>query len=110
MVQGHRVERILPVEQFLEFIQSYSRDKITCSGHTFFRLSEQQRKVFKCSALVDMVLAKMPVQVGIQYNSCYSVFYKYQSKNYIRLIMDIQPTKIEIVTFYIITLLQLPAV
>jgi len=43
MVKGHRIEKKVEVETFLDIIKSYTRDQINTTDHTFFRLNEQQR-------------------------------------------------------------------
>ena len=47
MVKGHRIEKKVKVETFLDIIKSYTKDQINTTDHTFFRLNEQQRKIFK---------------------------------------------------------------
>ncbi|MBR9675707.1 hypothetical protein GOV05_01730 [Candidatus Woesearchaeota archaeon] len=108
MVQGHRIEKKISVTEFLESMKYYSRKDITCTKHTFFRLSENQRKLFKCDNIIDFLLTDKPTLVGLQYNQCYAVFYKDKTKNYLRIIIEIKPNKIEIVTFYVIDPSHLP--
>ncbi len=110
MVKGHRIERKIRVNKFLETIKNYSKENIICTKHTFFRLSEEQRKIFKCNDIKDYLLEKDPYFVGIQYNGCYAVFYKYEKKDFIRIILDIKPNKIEVITFYVIDLSQVPKI
>lgn len=110
MVKGHRIERKIDVGEFLDIIKNYSQESIICTKHTFFRLSEKQRKIFKCGNIRDYLLNKIPHLIGIQYNGCYAVFYRYQKQNFIRLILDILPDKIEVVTFYTIDHSQLPTI
>ena len=47
--------------------------------------------------------------VGLQKNGCYAVFYRY-GNDILRVILDMQINKIEIVTFYIIDKKQLPEI
>ena len=108
MVEGHRIERKIKVAEFLELIKDYSREYINCTNHTFFRLSEKQRKVFKCDKIRDYLLDETPHLTGIQYNGCYAVFYKYEKKKFIRVILGINLRKLEVVTFYVIEETQLP--
>ena len=110
MVQGHRIERKIKVNNFLDIIKNYSRESINCTDHTFFRLSEKQRKIFICDKIRDYLLLEIPRLVGIQYNRSYAVFYKYQKKRFIRIILDVGLDKIEVVTFYIIEEYQLPRI
>ena len=110
MVKGHRIKRKVKISDFLDLINNYSRENINCTEHTFFRLSEKQRKIFKCDSIEDYLLEKTPHLIGIQYNGCYAVFYKHKNKNFIRIIADIKISKIEVVTFYIIDQSQLPII
>ena len=108
MVKGHRIEKKVEVETFLDIIKSYTRNQINTTDHTFFRLNEQQRKIFKESVLKEYLLAKIPILVGIQFNGNYAVFYDYSKNEVLRLMLDIQPNKIEIVTFYLPDKTQVP--
>lgn len=110
MVEGHRIERKIKVNDFLDMLKDYSREKIECTDHTFFRLSEKQRKVFKCERIRDYLLNEIPHLVGIQYNQCYAVFYKYKNKRFIRITLDISLNKIGVVTFYMVDDYQLPKI
>ena len=108
MVDGHRIEKEISADNFLSIIKNYSGEEIHCTNHTFFRLSEKQRKIFKCEHIKDYLLLRTPYLAGIQRNKCYAVFYRYQKKRFIRIILNISPKEIEIVTFYIIEHYQLP--
>lgn len=110
MVKGHRIERTVKIDDFLDMLKNYSEENINCTNHTFFRLSDKQRKIFKCETIKDYLLHKIPHLVGLQINDCYAVFYKYKKTNYIRVILDIDLNKIEVVTFYMIKENQLPRV
>lgn len=92
----------------MDIIKSYTEEQITTTQHTFFRLAEKQRKIFKYIVIRDYLLIKSPVLVGIQYNQLYAVFYDYGKNEALKLILDIQPNKIEIVTFHIINKEQIP--
>ena len=108
MVKGHRIEKKVEVEAFLDIIQNYTKDQINTTDHTFFRLSEKQRKIFKDEVLKEYLLAKTPILVGIQFNGNYAVFYDYSKNEVLRLMLEIQPNKIEIVTFYLPDKTQVP--
>ena len=108
MVKGHRIEKGVEVKTFLETIKNYTKEQIITTQHTFFRLNEQQRKIFKESVLKEYLLAKTPTLVGIQFNGNYAVFYDYSKNEVLRLMLDIQPNKIEIVTFYLPDKTQVP--
>ena len=110
MVAGHRIEKIEDVESFLERIETYKKEDIECTSHTFFRLNEKQREFFKCEDIKRLLLGERPVLVGLQYNGCFAVFYKHEKQRYIRLIIDVKPHKIEVVTFYILESHQIPQI
>ena len=108
MVKGHRIEKRVEVKTFLGTIKNYTNEQIITIQHTFFRLNEQQRKIFKESVLKEYLLAKIPILVGIQFNGNYAVFYDYSKNEVLRLMLEIQPNKIEIVTFYLPDKTQVP--
>lgn len=98
-IQGHRIKEKISVERFFEIIKEH--EKIECSNHAFFRLSEGQRKVFICKELIKYLTCEKPVLVGLQHNGNYAAFYNY-GIDILRIIINILPNKIEIITFYII--------
>ena len=108
MVEGHRIERKIKVNSFIEMMKHYSIENLQCTIHTFIRLSDKQRKIFKCDNVKEYLLSEIPILVGIQHNKCYAIFYKYKNQRFIRIIADISLSKINIVTFYIIENDQLP--
>ena len=50
----------------------------------------------------------MPILVGIQYSGNYTLFYKYKENLVIKILADIMPTKISLVTFVILERQQVP--
>ncbi|HLG23337.1 MAG TPA: hypothetical protein VI564_00225 [Candidatus Nanoarchaeia archaeon] len=108
MVGGHRIGKKVKVETLLETIKRYTKDQIHTTNHTFFRLNEKQRKIFKDDILKDYLLTKIPILAGIQFNGNYAVFYDYSKNEVLRLMLDIQPNKIKIVTFYLPDRTQVP--
>ena len=108
MTKGHRIEKRIEVKTFLETIKNYNEEQIETTQHTFFRLNEEERKIFKESVLKEYLTTRIPILVGIQFNGNYAVFYDYSKNEALRLILDIQPNKIEIVTFYIIEKNEIP--
>ena len=109
MIEGHKIAKRVKVEEFLEIMGQFKEDQIKTTDHTFFRLSQKQRKVFKDTVLKEYLLNEIPLLVGIQHNNAYAVFYKYQ-KNVLRITLEIQPTQINAITFYIIDKNQLPRI
>ncbi len=101
MVYGNKIVKKVAVEDFLEIMKEYSKDQIVCTNHTFIRLSEKQKKEFTCELLQEYLFHEIPIQVGIQDNNNYAVYYKYKD-TFMRLILDIVVArKINIVTFYL---------
>src|SRR3989338_600317 len=97
-----------PIEIFLLRIRSFSEASIDCTSHTFFRLSQGQRKVFGCETLKNILFNEMLIVVAIQHNQNYAIYYKYKDQKVIKIIISIKPTFIRIVTFIIITIDQVP--
>ena len=109
MIKGHKIERKIETKDFTDIIKNLSEDCINTTDHTFFRLNEKQRKVFKEEVIKGVILKEIPILVGIQYNNCYAVFYKY-GKETLRITLEVCPNKINIVTFYIIDNQQIPKI
>lgn len=109
-MKGHRIEKKIEIEDFLDIINNIDEKEINTTDHTFFRLSETQRKVFKDRILKDFIKGQNPILVGIQYNGCYTAFYNYSKDEALRVIMDITGNKCDIVTFYIIAKNQIPRI
>ena len=107
MAYGNLIVKKIEINEFLERIRDYKSEHIECTDHTFFRFSEKQRKIFKCEKLKDFILNEEPMFVGLQGNGNYAVFYKYEKKT-MRMILDLQYQRINIVSFYFIN--QIPRV
>lgn len=110
MVKGHKIEKKINVDKFLDIIKNYTSEQITTTGHTFFRLDEEERKIFKESVLKDHLTSKVPILVGLQYNLNYAVLYDYDKRKALRIIIDIKPDKIKIVTFYLPEKSEIPRI
>ena len=107
MHYGNIIVKKIGIEEFSNIIKKYSKDKIECTRHTFFRLSEKQRKIYTSEELIKILKEETPILVGIQENNNYAVFYKYQNKH-LKMILGLDLRKINIVTFYFINEWQLP--
>lgn len=79
MVKGHRVEKIVDIDHFVDMVKGCGT--VNCTHHTFFRLSEKQRKLFKCREIEKYLLGIRPVLVGQQFNGLFSCFYRYSGKH-----------------------------
>ncbi len=109
MFEDTKIEKRIDIEEFIKFIKEYKEDQIECTGHTFFRLSEKQRKIYTCNELIKILTQEKPFLVGFQYNENYAVFYKYNNRN-LKIILNIINRKIKIVTFYFIEEWQIPKI
>ena len=109
MIKGHKIERKIEINEFLEIIRHYDKQNVDITNHTTFRLSDELRKVFKDDFIKEFILHTVPILVGLQFNKCYAVFYRFQ-KEPLRFILDIQPNKVGVVTFYAIDEQQIPRI
>lgn len=109
MAEGHKIKKKVEITLFLECLKEYDKDNIESTSHTFFRLSNKQRKIYNESFIKEIIFNENPFLVGIQNNSLWAVFYKHD-KDIFRIILDIHPNKIYIVTFYIIDSTQIPKI
>ncbi|MBA3064644.1 MAG: hypothetical protein KJ646_02390 [Nanoarchaeota archaeon] len=109
MFNETKIEKKIDIKEFLDFINDYKEEQIECTEHTFFRLSEKQRKIYTCNKLKRIITKEKPFLAGIQYNKNYAVFYKYKNRN-LKIIVNLDNTKIKIVTFYFIEEWQIPKI
>lgn len=93
MVKGHKIEEKIGIDKFLDIIKNYTNEQITTTEHTFFRLDEEERKIFKESVLKDYLTSKVPILAGLQYNLNYAVFYDYDRRKALRIIIDSKQKK-----------------
>ena len=107
MFEETKIEKKVDIEEFIGFIKEHDKKQIECTEHTFFRLSEKQRKIYTCDELRRILIKEKPFLAGFQHNKNYAVFYKYQNKN-LKIIVDIDNRKVKIVTFYFIEEWQIP--
>jgi hypothetical protein len=110
MTYGNKIKEQTDIQEFVEKIRHYNRENVMCTDHTFFRLSERQKKEFTCDTIREYLFDKTPTLAGVQYNGCYAVFYKYPKERFIRIIVDIRVNAIYVVTFYAIDKRQLPVI
>lgn len=109
MFEETKIRKKVNIQDFLKSMKKYNEKEIECTEHTFFRLSEKQRKIFTCKDLKKVLLTIKPFLGGIQCNGNYALFYKYQGKN-LKIIVGISKRKINIVTFYFIKEWQIPKI
>lgn len=109
MIKGHKIELKIDINEFLDKIKDIKEEEIITTEHTFFRLREKERKVFKERIIKEYILGDRPILVGKQYNGNYAVFYKYGT-DMLKLILDIHQKSLSIVTFYLIDNKQIPRI
>ena len=88
MAYGNLIVKKIEINEFLGIIKDHKPEQIECTNHTFFRLSDKQRKIFKCEKLKTFILNEEPMLVGLQGNGNYAVFYKHEKKT-MRMILDL---------------------
>ena len=109
MFESTKIVKKIDAEKLFKTIKRYPKENIGCTDHTFFRLSEKQRKIFTCRELREILLNNKPFLAGIQHNGNHALFYKYQNKN-LKIVIHINNRKIKIVTFYFIQEWQIPKI
>jgi hypothetical protein len=109
MFEETTIKKRVEIEEFIKFIKEYKIGQIECTTHTFFRLSEKQRKIHTCDELRKILTKEKPFLVGFQHNENYAVFYKRQNKN-LKMIVALNERKVKIVTFYFIEEWQIPKI
>ncbi|MBM3234609.1 hypothetical protein FJZ19_05965 [Candidatus Pacearchaeota archaeon] len=65
MFEDTKIKEKMEIDNFLSLISKYSKEQIECTSHTFFRLSEKQRKIFNHAELIKILLSSKPFLVGI---------------------------------------------
>ncbi len=108
MIDATKIKKKIDKEIFYQKLKSYSRDKIECTDHSFFRFSEEQRKRFNCDFTRDVLLNQKPILAGIQYNGNYALFYDFEDGRFLRIMVIFISGKIRVITFYTIEKRQLP--
>ncbi len=101
MIDGHKIESKISIKSFLIKFNNYSSEKIDITPHAFFRLSQKQRKLYKEEDLLNTIHSVMPIEVSIQKDGRYAVIYPFENK-LLKVLLEIYPNKIYIVTFYIL--------
>ena len=103
MVSEHNKKGKISRKEFIELINKY-KNNIETTDHTFFRLSEKQRKIYTEEKLKNYLLNDEPIEVWVQENDNYAAFYKFDEQigRVIKIIIRISAHKIYIVTFYIL--------
>ena len=101
MIDGYQIKEKMSIKTFLEKFNSYSPEDLDITPHAFFRLSQKQRKLYKEEDLINTIYSIRPVEVAIHKDGRYVVIYPFKGK-LLKVIFEIFPSKIYIVTFYIL--------
>ena len=104
---SNRIKAKIEVGAFLKLVKKYKKEHIECTSHTFFRLSQAQRKIYTCEELTNILLKETPFLAGIQFNNNYALFYRHNNR-ILKMIISLEVRKVNIVTFYFIEEWQIP--
>ena len=75
MIDEHNIREKINVSKFIEKLNSYGYDNIEATKHTFFRLSEKQRKIYTEEKLKKIISTERPLEVSLQKNGNYAIIY-----------------------------------
>jgi hypothetical protein len=101
MISEHSRIGKMSLKEFSEKIEK-CKGNIETTAHTFFRLSEKQRKVYDEKVLKDLLLNKNPLEIWEQENNHLAAFYDFENKRILKIILRFSSNKVYIVTFYIL--------
>ncbi len=107
MIWDHNINEKISKREFLKKIKNFGDEDIDVTRHALFRLNQKQRKIYESGILKDFVLNKIPVEIGRQNNGNLAVLYFYEENKIIKILLDLRPNKIYIVTFYILNRQQM---
>ena len=103
MFEEHKIKEKIKISSFINRIKKYGYDNIEATAHTFFRLSEKQRKIYVEEKLKKIIFEEKPLEVSIQKNGNYAVIYTYDAEQkLLKILLDLSADKVYIVTFYIL--------
>lgn len=105
MFDEHKKDGKLKVSRFRESLAKFGEENLETTDHTFFRLSEKQRKIYTEKELKEIIFNNKPLEVIIQKNNNYAAIYNYKNK-FLKIIFDFSINKVYIVTFYILNKYQ----
>ena len=108
MIIGTLIKKKISAGEISEKIKKYSKEKIECTPHSFFRFSEEQRKIFNCEFVKTFLLEKVPALAGQQFNDNYALFYDFESGTFLKVIILFRLGKVVVITFYTIDRQHLP--
>ncbi len=107
MIWDHNIVDKISKKEFLKKIKNFKENDIEVTDHALFRLNEKQRKVYEMGTLKNFVVNKIPIEIGKQKNGNLAVLYYYDENQTIKILLNLKPNKIYIVTFYILNKQQM---
>jgi len=102
ILREHNVKEKISRKEFKSKIEKVPENNIITTKHTFFRLSEKQRKIYDEKLLKEFILKKEPIEIWKQMNDNLAIIYKFRENNHLKIIVNLAPKKVYIVTFYIL--------
>lgn len=103
MIREHAMNDKISRKVFLSRIRAYPSESIEITKHALFRLDERQRKIYQQDILKKIIMEKSPLEIVKQQNGNLAVLYPYESNRILKIVMNLRPQKLYIVTFYILT-------
>ncbi|HEA46532.1 MAG TPA: hypothetical protein ENH99_02000 [Candidatus Pacearchaeota archaeon] len=101
MIDSHKIKEKISVKSFMQKFDSYSQEDLEITPHAFFRLSQKQRRLYEKDRLIQVIYSTKPIEVSIHKDGRYAVIYPFE-KRLLKVLFEIYPKKIYIVTFYIL--------
>lgn len=107
MLDEHKKVGKISKKSFLDAIRKLSEDDIEITSHTFFRLSEKQRKIYEGDKLKKIIFNQDPLEIIEQQNGNLAVLYPYENNKILKILLKMNRKSIYIVTFYILNKQQM---
>jgi hypothetical protein len=101
VLSEHNKKGKVAINEFLKKIEKY-KENIEITHHTLFRLNEKQRKIYENNVLKEFLINKRPLEIWEQENNNLAVFYTFEEKRILKIILSMRSNKVYIVTFYIL--------
>ena len=103
MLDDHKIKEKIKVSKFIKEVRDYGSNYIEATEHTFIRLSQKQRKIYTEESLKKIIFNETPLEVSRQKNGNYALIYNFNNdKDLLKILVDLTPNKVYIVTFYIL--------
>ncbi|MBU2652470.1 MAG: hypothetical protein KKA81_16205 [Bacteroidetes bacterium] len=103
MLDEHKIGDKIKVSEFIKRVKQFGIGNIETTAHTFFRLSQRQRKIYTEDSLKEIVFNETPLEIGVEKNGNCAVIYNFdKGEALLKIIISLGSNKIYIVTFYIL--------